>query len=311
MYAKYTYNAGALIPEILADYVLLLTGTTDKTLLSASCDQVNTEIFVDAGNGAGWTVWDAAAGTNKVCLRSIVKDSAGTYKYALLDFSSAQYAYLGVYESWNATTHVGTNLTNYSLTNIRAQKHDITNGGKMLISASAAHIHWYSYSDTYGWGSSSDSGSCGLFEHTRNALWDTDANGYQPVVFVPLGFACNSTTGMYSPRRKNAAGGDVTGGACSCNLTTPFRASAATINASLPTTTGVDANNNPVRLFMPWGPTSYSRCDGGGDCAVLSSNYLLARSSGAQDDEIVYDGNTYIVWDVYPAGQVNMAIRKG
>lgn len=56
----------------------------------------------------GWEMHDNWA-SNKKVIRAINADGV-TYKYVLLDYS-VSYAYLAVnlYESWNATTHAGTN----------------------------------------------------------------------------------------------------------------------------------------------------------------------------------------------------------
>lgn len=61
----------------------------------------------------GWSVHDAAAGTNAKCYKSLQKDGT-SYTYMVLDWNttiSTGVAGLIVrlYEDWNATTHVGTN----------------------------------------------------------------------------------------------------------------------------------------------------------------------------------------------------------
>jgi hypothetical protein len=56
---QYTYKAGSDLSQVSADIGLFLTGTTDKSLLSASCVQVSTEII--STDVAGWTA-EAATG---------------------------------------------------------------------------------------------------------------------------------------------------------------------------------------------------------------------------------------------------------
>lgn len=60
MYSKYNYLASSGVYDILADVVLILTGTTNVATLSAACDDANTTIANTYAN-AGWTVHDDTA----------------------------------------------------------------------------------------------------------------------------------------------------------------------------------------------------------------------------------------------------------
>jgi len=113
----------------------------------------------------GWEVHDAAAGTNAVCYRALNADGI-TYKYVVLDFNTAGYMLLKAFESWNSTTHVGTNQcylmesTNYN------QRVDLTNGGNIYIFVSPRWLAAVSYNNGVI-GSSSGQSFTGCFERTR------------------------------------------------------------------------------------------------------------------------------------------------
>lgn len=76
------------------------TGTTVAEIFVA----LNAEII----NGHGWEVHDAQAGSNKVCYKAKNKDDT-TYKYVVLDLNTENSLEVYGYESWNSTTHTGTN----------------------------------------------------------------------------------------------------------------------------------------------------------------------------------------------------------
>lgn len=105
MYAKYMWLSGATQVQMLADVCKLLTGS-DVSSLSASCDKVNSTIIANTITN-NWTVFDAAASASSQVLRSLNKDGT-SYKFVQLTFSGNNLL-LTAWESWNATTHVGTN----------------------------------------------------------------------------------------------------------------------------------------------------------------------------------------------------------
>ena len=114
MYAQYAYNIGTQA-ELLSDIVAILTGTTDKESLSATCNKPDTTITSVVTSG--WTVHDADAGTNKVCIKSEVYDTPGTYKYVVVDTSATTNVKLTVYGTWSNVSHTGTLLVNGSDSN--------------------------------------------------------------------------------------------------------------------------------------------------------------------------------------------------
>jgi len=68
------------------------------------------EAFLTTHN---WALYDAVAGTNARAYRCLALPDANAvthYGYIVLDYNTSGYLLLKHYESWNATTHVGTNL---------------------------------------------------------------------------------------------------------------------------------------------------------------------------------------------------------
>ena len=104
-------------------------GETASNVLSA------VETFITAH---GWSVHDASAGTNAKAYSAPNKDGS-TYKYVVLDVNTAGYIIMKLYESWNATTHAGTNLATNSDSTSYCQQLDVTNGSTLYV---GAHARW-------------------------------------------------------------------------------------------------------------------------------------------------------------------------
>ncbi|MBF0214946.1 MAG: hypothetical protein HQM00_15525 [Magnetococcales bacterium] len=136
MFASYYYNAGASVADILDDLVLLLTGTTNKAYLSASCNKDATSISTLI-SVAGWELQDASAGTNGKALRSPYVDGSG-YKYVYIDANVSGKIMVRLYEIWNAASHSGTNLANGSDTS--GVSMDTGTGGRLQLYASARYL---------------------------------------------------------------------------------------------------------------------------------------------------------------------------
>src|SRR5574337_374212 len=163
MYTNYAYNAGASAANILAD-------TTDKTTLSAACDQPNTSI-VTTYAVAGWTVHDAAAGTNKQCLKAPCAYDAAVYKYVTIDTNTAGYVIITLCEGWNATTHAAIGVTTSAVSVIgNSQRVSTTLVGTLQIAASARYIMLFgAYAGTDG--TSTSAGSPTGIVETSNCPW--------------------------------------------------------------------------------------------------------------------------------------------
>lgn len=205
MYCRYDYNAGATAANIMADLVAILTGaSTDSSTLSAGCNKPNTA-FINTVS-PGWTVHDAAAGSGAQVLKAPFADASG-YKYAWFNFTATTYAN-GLYETWNATTHAGTNAANAAYGATQTAGYSLAAGGTIFVSAAATYMHLLCFTgSTYGM-------TISVMERTRNSLWDTSGVGVPPAVLVNCGsngwssVILNPAT---APRTKSAAFADLTG----------------------------------------------------------------------------------------------------
>lgn len=298
MYVSYFYSAGATITNILADVVAILTGETTVANLSASCDKVNT--IIDASvNVAGWTLHDASAGTNAVCLPAAVAGNASQYKYLVVDTNSAGYILLKGYETWDAGGHSGTNLIYNSNTNTAAQRINTTLGGRLDISASVRHVFAFSYQNGL-YGSSYGASPCGILERTRRSPWDTVANGYPPFVFLN-GF---QTYVSYEPRSLSAAGSDVV---ASYAGVPPIHFFGTATNPT--TTVPSDELKTPKHMLIPFGVSRITDGHLGGDISSLCDIWLTTYNSGSTYDTLVVGSATYVIWAVGTSWR--FAVRKG
>lgn len=206
MWCRYAYKAAASKANILSDVVKLLTGETSLGNLSSDCDTVTSQLVTTVA--AGWTVHDAAAGTNAKCIKSPLADDAATFKYLVVDTNTTGYILGKVYETWNAQTHTGTNLAYYSDSTSYCQRVS-TSAAKIYLSASARH--GLMFSDMAGvLGSSTGNSPSGCYERTRTMPWDTPAAGYPPYGFINFGLA-QSAGNFYPPRIKRRSTTDGTG----------------------------------------------------------------------------------------------------
>ena len=124
----------------------------------------------------GWALYDASAGTNARAYRALNADGS-TYKYVVIDVNSAPSLFIKTYESWNSSTHAGTNLASLSATAAQAQRYDLTGGGILYMFAQAKYLIMQS-SVLAGIGSSIGNSFCGCVEITRDNPEDTVAAGY-------------------------------------------------------------------------------------------------------------------------------------
>jgi hypothetical protein len=139
MFAKYVYNAGTQA-NFLSDIVALMTGESNKNNLSSMCNKDTTTITSTLA--AGWTVHDASAGTNKVCVKALLPNSVDTYKYVVIDTNNATYCRFLVYETWDNSAHTGTNLLYASNTETvdGITVYMTTVSGVVYLSCSQSHI---------------------------------------------------------------------------------------------------------------------------------------------------------------------------
>ncbi|TAN52016.1 MAG: hypothetical protein EPN21_05120 [Methylococcaceae bacterium] len=287
MFAKYTYKANAAQGNVLNDIALLLTGTTNKALLSADCVQASTEII--AVNPAGWSLFDAAAGTNKKCLSAPCAN--GGTKYVVLSTATSGYVYLPLYESWNAVTHAGTNVTNGSETSTTmAPPVNLTLGGTLLIGATERYLVMSGYTAA-GWMAN---GAVIIGEREPVDPWDTVAAGYPVSVH---GTALSLATGgnyFYAPRLKGASSDYTGSSAIYCAATAALNSSGA---PPCPTQMARDANFQPVYPLFPISLTGYHSSLGyvhqGG--RLLGDLYATTSGVGTTGDELPVGADIYCI----------------
>lgn len=154
----------------------------------------------------GWTLWDAAAGANARAYRALNKDGL-SYKYVVLDWNTAGYLFLKVYESFNSSTHSGSNLCYLSDNTGYAQRITLTTGGSLCIFAQSKYL--ISQSNNTGTiGSSTGNAWSGCIEVSRDNPADTPAAGYPPVVWANGSqMMCQGNYVISFPRMKNEAVG--------------------------------------------------------------------------------------------------------
>jgi len=301
MYASYYYSASSTAANILADVVAILTGETNKANLSASCDQTNTNISA-AVTVAGWSVYDASAGTNAQCLLAAVADNASQYKYMVLDTNTANYLKMFVYEDWNSSTHTGTNVTTYAGSTSYSQRVNVTSGGRLEIYATVRCCLMFSFQSNV-WGSSSGSSWTGIVERTRKSPWDTVANGYPPFMFI------NGITVSYEPRTLSATGTDLTATGAVTYLGHPLGIAAGTPQAPPSNVIPIDSDKNLGHMFLPICATNPLTGHFGGDISSLCDIYLTTHNYGSTYDTILNNSSEYIIWATGTTWR--LAIRKG
>jgi hypothetical protein len=128
----------------------------------------------------GWVLYDAAAGANARCYRyPCLPDAEGQIAYSplVLNYNTAGYLLMQLYESWNPTTHVGTNLANNSNLTSYAQRIDLTYGGDINIATNQGLLLKYTRANS-NWGCEADQGPTWVGQSTRVHALDTVAAGY-------------------------------------------------------------------------------------------------------------------------------------
>jgi len=214
MFARYNYSAGATVANIKNDIVAILTGTTDKNTLSASCDKTNTYIYNTYTN-AEWILHDAAAGTNQVVLKGARFDDPTRYEYAMLDFNTVASKFgVKLYETWNETTHTGTNVS-YAFGSSTGQttyyqRINTTSGGSVIIYANKGRCILFQGNTSTGYGDDSNKAWVGCMQRSRLSPWDTVAAGY-PLSVIASGALFATSLVLPLCRTKNPLGGDYTG----------------------------------------------------------------------------------------------------
>lgn len=311
MFAKYVYNAGATAANITADIVKILTGETNLANLSAQCN--TTKSYIVSTVAAGWSVYDAAAGTNFQVIRATTLDGLG-YKYVGI-YNDGTYLYSIAYGVWNASTHTGNYISCNSNTSPYAQRLDLTNGGIVFLGSNARFIFSLSYLPaTITYGSSTGSSPNLVTEYTKIMPWN-DASLYRG----PFGFTNIYTGNLYPVQTKRRSTGTfdvssstvylITYGMCghpaNPNMTGNIYQDFVFDGTNLTFTMGP--------LYVCGYPTSGDTIAGyHGDITSLTDVWAIHGSTGCIEDTFTYNGNIYIMLPVTTGNYVaSLALRKG
>lgn len=209
MFFQYTYLPDTLAnmqTNVLADIVAIVTGTTNVNSLSAGCDKSNSLIVSDVP--AGWTLHDAAAGTNARCVKAPIADDPAAFKYVVLDTNSVGNILQKLYYSWDATAHTGKFLAQYSDNgsfNQRVQSAASTVGGMIFGWVSARYMVMLSLISGW-WGDQSYNGPTIIAERSRMWQRDTVAAGIPPVFHGGLGYILTQSQKFYAPLKQDRTG---------------------------------------------------------------------------------------------------------
>jgi hypothetical protein len=293
MYARYNYNTSATAAQILADIVLILTGTTSLASLSVGCDQVNSFILTGY-NLAGWTLHDQVSAT-KVILKAPSIDLPAVYIYQELNTATtANQITTNLYEGWNAATHVGTNLTNASAITTMGARFTVGTAASIVIAASANYSMLQSNTAA---GIGGGTGFTCIAQHTRLSPWDTVANAYPNSVYFK---SVVSLSQVGVPRIKNPAGGDL--------LTSS--AQPAILQNNMTQGKILDGLGGAYAPLVEIGVlSSIDRYLGGSISAVCDIwNGIIYPNNF---DEMVANGKTYVFLQQNAAGGGNLCVPKG
>lgn len=279
MYAVYNYQAGSTAANISADLIKILTGETNKANLSANCVQANTSILSTVP--AGWTVWDAAAGTNAQCIRALNQDGT-TYKYYTLQAANGTTIGGTVSEAWNAATHTGTNTTTQSTCTW-----DSSGGGYFYIYATSKNIvimPWITTGYINGNGLS-------VFEVSRDTIPATYPCHYMVNSFASMGQS-NNTSGIISRIKNQSTTGDTTNHLSTVYITAITSGLGTAGGTGMPgssTSTFRDASENVNLALYRVGVSTQAMLAG------QVYDILCTGSTAASNlDEIIYSGTNYV-----------------
>jgi hypothetical protein len=150
----------------------------------------------------GWSLWDADAGVNARAYRALNKDGL-SYKYVVLDWNTAGYLFIKTYESWDETSHTGSNLCYLSDNTAYAQRINLTSGGSLCVFAQSSYLIIQS-NNSGTIGSSTGNAWTGCIEVSRDNPNDTPDAGYPCYVWANAWrMLCQGQYLISFPRLKN------------------------------------------------------------------------------------------------------------
>ncbi len=110
MYIQYKTNTSWNGADLISDLSSIITGSTDISSLSASCDKPNSTIIANSV-AASWTLFDNVGDVTYSRVFSAPDYTGTTTKYIKLHYNSTGGIVMTGYSGWNPTTHVGTDTT--------------------------------------------------------------------------------------------------------------------------------------------------------------------------------------------------------
>lgn len=301
MYAVYCYQAGSTATNVLADMVKLLTGETNKANLSSDCVQANTSIISTVS--AGWTVHDSAVGSGSQVIKCLQADGTTMKYYRLMNNDSTSYRGIA-YESWNATTHTGTNPTG-DANGFMTGSWSLINGGYFYIYASPRTIFMRPY-HTAAW---QTTGTGAYLEFTR----ETDPTGYPTSIVASNGSSTPVGYNWICPRVKmpNSAGdyASVSNGHFTHVVGIAAGSNLADSNAAFCRNAAEATQVIAYKLEARRTTATYSLL-GAHRCGEIYDILGVAGSLGTNLDEITISGKTYVLHHVVGGGTPTMLIPK-
>ena len=241
----------------------------------------------------GWEVFDASVNSGAACYRALNKDGL-SYKYAVLEFAANTFV-VKCYESWNASTHAGTNLAYNSDSTTYQGKYSLTAAGQIFA---FIHPRWAAFvtrdpANALLNYNSSWQGLFGVFEIARDNPEDTAAAGYPPVVWMNTNMMYSSPSQNccgYMPRTRN---GSTTTNAqieVSCILGKTRSPSSIKIQSFIPSSTNVWNGKD-------WALTLYAHEPGnvirgriyGLKVFTQSKNLFMDKAAVSVDDDFFYN----------------------
>jgi hypothetical protein len=196
MQAKYVALGSYTQANLISDLAAILCGAQVADL-SATCDKANTTIVSTVA--PGWTLVDAnASNLGKVIS---APDMNGNPKYVYIYASGTSQIAIRVYETWNSTTHTGTNPSGAYV---------LSNGTSFMVFGTPQTAYISGGADGFG-----------VLEVSRDVAYLQNNTTY-PATVAGGAYGFSSPTAMSMPRGKNmTAAGD----------TLPYPVQSATITA--------------------------------------------------------------------------------
>lgn len=323
------------INAFLGDIIGMLNGTITSTAgLTAGNFQGTPKLVTTVA--PGWATTDAAAGTvafthTPVVIRSPYSDDGTKYKNIYVSALSATSIGLRGYETWNSSTHVGTNPHVLPVVSGKASC-DLGAGYWLVISASASHLFVAVYpNSTFG----NSPQTYFVTEYGRDDPWNTVANGYPSwistgsygaptvstafmshsrfyntntaadVVSITWGSASGSNPAKIVPYC-SAYGGDILNAGLEFACVAGTNPGSSNNGADSAKVTGYTLN--PFRL-QSWNPVTYGVQFWGSITA--KAPYLFGfRGVWASGDEVDVGATRYLICNLGGVASTSMAIKQ-